>query len=35
MDNNSGLSEESLSSVIQILNNILCDDEYVLYTKTH
>ncbi|MGI9011807.1 MAG: Dps family protein [Nitrososphaeraceae archaeon] len=28
-----GLSEESLNGVIQILNNLLCD-EYVLYTKT-
>ena len=28
-----GLSEESLNGVIQILNNVLCD-EYVLYTKT-
>ena len=28
-----GLSEDSLNGVIQILNNVLCD-EYVLYTKT-
>jgi starvation-inducible DNA-binding protein len=28
-----GLGEESLNGVIQILNNVLCD-EYVLYTKT-
>ncbi|HEX7257476.1 MAG TPA: ferritin-like domain-containing protein [Nitrososphaeraceae archaeon] len=28
-----GLAEESLNGVIQILNNVLCD-EYVLYTKT-
>jgi starvation-inducible DNA-binding protein len=28
-----GLSEDSLNGVVQILNNVLCD-EYVLYTKT-
>jgi starvation-inducible DNA-binding protein len=28
-----GLAEESLNGVIQILNNVLCD-EYILYTKT-
>src|SRR5215211_8720323 len=33
IDINIGLSEESLDGVIQILNNVLCD-EYVLYTKT-
>ena len=33
IDINIGLSEDSLNGVIQILNNVLCD-EYVLYTKT-
>jgi starvation-inducible DNA-binding protein len=28
-----GLAEDSLNGVIQILNNVLCD-EYILYTKT-
>jgi starvation-inducible DNA-binding protein len=32
-DINIGLPEESLNGIIQILNNVLCD-EYVLYTKT-